>query len=187
MKYLEQSNLNIDLTKKLPKKLKKLENTKRINMTEDGYCGYYLLQCLHFFIDKQLFSVEKIQEQMKEDIINLPLSTEKKTQLQEAEEHYLEIQEIGLYCNRWKINVAVITSKFHLEIVKYSNVYFPWVFILMTQKNEHYELLINTNTIFFPYEETLKVFDLLNTDFPQFTIDCVNQIKFLNPNDFEYL
>jgi len=162
-------------------------NLKRMNVTGDGNCGYYLVQLIYYLQTGVLFTLEELNVKSYEFFGETP-------------RHYLEYLEVGILLRELDLNFAVIVqSDVKKTGTKRQKRVYPvypvnykagrsWCFSLMSQRGLHYELLViaegkNRRLTFFE-KEAKEIFESCGVEYPSITVDPCNQIVLLDKNDF---
>jgi hypothetical protein len=172
---------------------------KRVDVPGDGYCGYYVLQLVRYFLTREIITVQSMRE-MLEDVLG------------KTDPHYLEVQEMGYITRNWGVNIGVIVQSKRLgnkrkrarydypvyTVVKNGNQ--PWVFIISSCMGSHYELLTKFCTetkkysAFFTEQEAHTIYTkICGVDAPPSVVAdappiCLgDQLSLLDKSDFRYI
>lgn len=177
----------------------------RINVTGDGYCGYYVIQLIDYFMNPNFVRTVQYLEIVRQMVIcSANINSDLKTRLINAPPHYLEYIEMGsiLGLRVSNLNIAVIVQTkvqktgekkqqgYPVRVINYS----PgrnWAFLLMTRGAHHYELLTvkekNLHRVCFTVPEAVEMFKACSGEYPEIPVCAKDQIEFLDPADFHYV
>jgi hypothetical protein len=175
----------------------------RVNVLGNGYCGYYVLQVLHYLIDGKSYEVPEMNQFLHKAIDGTEIDSNLKIQIKFAERHYLEYLELGVYMAEWDFNFAVVVQTdekrtgakrqkrtYPCRTVNYRPERSQWIIALMSHKANHYELLTVKedygHRAFFSEEEAKEVFRACDSEYPTDVVDSRQQLCFIDPSDFKF-
>jgi len=175
----------------------------RINVLEDGYCGYHVIGLLNYMNTCQLISREELELYRVQALCQSGLPRETEQKLVMAARHYLEYIEVGLIISKIlpDLNVGMVVQTdvkfsgqrsqrtYPIRTVTYQKGR-PWAFILMSRGAYHYELLTviekGRHRSNFTESEAKQVFAACSTEYPHQVVRANDHAVFLDSNDLFY-
>lgn len=173
---------------------------ERVDVEGDGYCGYYSIRLLEQVINGNNIEISELENLRNKIIQSISLEETLKERLVNCERHYLEYIEVGLLAQSLlQVNVGVVVQTdvkktgnkrkkrtYPIRVVNYSINISDWVFLIMTHRGSHYEVLCTKGRFLFTDNQAKEFFNHCDTEFPTENVDPKSHVRYLDPTDFFY-
>jgi hypothetical protein len=193
--------LNIQCARKIPPVLKQQTvNTplklSRIDVTGDGNCGFYVVGVYNFLLHNTYLTLDDLRS------LYSTVMLKKQERLAFCAEHYLEYIEVGVLLKEiapeWNVAMIVQTNvkktgqkrqkrTYPARVVSYKEENEKWVFVLMSQSANHYEILVNNGKVEFSKEDATALLESCETSYPEHEVNPEDQLGFLDEEEFVYI